>query len=45
MPGRHHGDQRLLDHEFEGDARRLRFTAEERHVHLTLHQRAGQVGG
>src|SRR5882672_8192192 len=44
MPGRYHGHQRLLDHEFEGDARRLSFTAEERYVHLTAHQRAGQVG-
>ena len=45
MPGRHHGDQRLLDHKFEGDARRLLFAPQKRHVHLTAHQRAGQIGG
>ena len=43
MPGRHHGDEWLLDHEFEGDARRLRLPPEERRVQLTLHQPAGQL--
>jgi hypothetical protein len=45
MPGRHHRDQRLFDHEFEGDAGCLHFTPQERHVHVTAHQRAGQIGG
>src|SRR5215813_68636 len=45
MSGRHHGDQRLLDHESEGDARCRRFAPQERHVHLTPHERAGEVGG